>query len=150
MSQPHLHKSRSRLLGQRGMSLVEIMVVIAIIGLLMTVIAVNVTGFLDDANVSATKISITNVEKGLVGYSLKHRGKYPSSGEGLDAAKKYYPNQETPTDAWDQPFKYVSPGGNRSGNDGAQREYEITSYGKDGKEGGLDENADIHSWDMKN
>lgn len=149
MSPTPMNQSRSRLLGQRGMSLVEIMVVIAIIGLLMTVIAVNVTGFLDDANVSATKISINNIEKALIGYSVKHRGKYPSTGEGLDAAKKYYPNEETPTDAWDQPFKYYSPGTHGSGSKGGQRDYEIISYGKDGKEGGEDENADILSWDMK-
>ena len=47
--------SRSGVLAsRRGMSLVEIMVVIAIIGVLMTVIAVNVLGFLDDANADAT------------------------------------------------------------------------------------------------
>ncbi len=137
--------SRTRLLNnKKGMSLVEIMVVIAIIGVLMTVIAVNVTGYLDDANNSATKIEINNIEKALAAYSYKHKGKYPSTGEGLDAAKKYFPNNETPTDAWGQPFQYFSPGTH------GQHDYEIISLGKDGKEGGEDANEDILSWDMRN
>ncbi|GDX80468.1 type II secretion system protein GspG [Deltaproteobacteria bacterium] len=136
--------SRTRLLNnKKGMSLVEIMVVIAIIGVLMTVIAVNVTGYLDDANASATKIEINNIEKALAAYSYKHKGKYPTTGEGLDAAKKYFPNNETPTDAWGAPFQYFAPG--THGN----HDYEIISLGKDGKEGGEDSNADILSWDMR-
>ncbi len=134
---------RSRLIRNRkGMSLVEIMVVIAIIGVLMTVIAVNVTGFLDDANVSATKIQINNLDKALVAYAAKHKSKYPSTGEGLDAAKKYFPNDTTPSDAWGTPFQYFSPGTH------GKHDYEIISLGKDGKEGGEDSDADIHSWDM--
>ncbi len=134
---------RIRLINNRkGMSLVEIMVVIAIIGVLMTVIAVNVTGFLDDANVSSTKIQINNIEKALVAYSAKHKGKYPGTAEGLDAAKKYFPNSTTPSDAWGAPFRYYSPSGKNA--------YEIISLGKDGKEGGEDADADIYSWDMAN
>jgi general secretion pathway protein G len=136
-----MHKSRL-LANRKGMSLVEIMVVIAIIGVLMTVIAVNVTGFLDDANVSSTKIQINNLEKALVAYSAKHKGKYPSTAEGLDAAKKYFPNDTTPADAWGTPFQYYSPGSH------GKHAYEIISLGKDGKEGGEEADADIYSWDM--
>jgi general secretion pathway protein G len=116
--------------------------VIAIIGVLMTVIAVNVTGFLDDANASSTKIQINNLEKALVAYSAKHKGKYPSTSEGLDAAKKYFPNGTTPADAWGNPFQYYSPGTH------GKNAYEIISLGKDGKEGGEDADADIYSWAM--
>jgi general secretion pathway protein G len=108
----------------------------------MTVIAVNVTGFLDDANVSSTKIQINNIEKALVAYSTKHKGKYPSTAEGLDAAKKYFPNGTSPADAWGTPFQYYSPGTH------GKHDYEIISLGKDGKEGGEDADADIYSWDM--
>ncbi len=125
---------------RQGMSLVEIMIVIAIIGVLMTVIAVNVTGYLDDANASATRISMGNIDKALIAYSAKHKGRYPSTAEGLDAAKKYFPNNEVPTDAWGGPFQYFSPGTH------GQRDYEIISLGKDGKEGGEEANADIYSW----
>ena len=126
---------------RKGMSLVEIMVVIAIIGLLTTVVAVNVIGFYDDANVDATKIQIKSIEQVLMTYSTKHRGKFPSTSEGLDAAKKNFPNSTVPQDAWGNSFQYMSPG--RGG-----APYEIVSLGKDGKEGGEDANADISSATM--
>ncbi|MDP2309070.1 MAG: type II secretion system protein GspG [Pseudomonadota bacterium] len=125
---------------QRGMSLVEIMVVIAIIGVLMTVIAVNVLGFLDDANVSATEIQIKKMEESLVVYAAKHKGKFPSTGEGLAAVKKYLPDGEVPLDQWDNAFLYFSPGTH------GDHPYEIISLGKDGQEGGTDAAADITSY----
>jgi general secretion pathway protein G len=120
------------------MSLVEIMVVIAIIGVLMTVVAVNVVGYLDEANVDATKIQMKNMEQALTTFAAKHRGKFPTTGEGLDAAKKFFPNNTVPTDAWGNAFQYTSPGRNGS-------PYEILSLGKDGKDGGEEANADISS-----
>lgn len=128
------------LASRKGMSLVEIMVVIAIIGILMTVVAVNVVGYLDEANVSTTKIQIKNMESALTTYAAKHRGKYPSTGDGLDAAKKFFPNNDVPTDAWGNTFQYRSPG--------SSAPYEIISLGKDGKEGGEEANADINSATM--
>jgi general secretion pathway protein G len=128
------------LASRKGMSLVEIMVVIAIIGILMTVVAVNVVGYLDEANVSTTKIQIKNMESALTTYAAKHRGKYPSTGDGLDAAKKFFPNNDVPTDAWGNTFQYRSPG--------SSAPYEVISLGKDGKEGGEEANADINSATM--
>ena len=135
--------SAVRRAARRGMSLVEIMVVIAIIGILMTVVAVNVLGFLDDANVDATKIQMKKLEEGLVVYASKHKGRFPSTSEGLDVAKKYFPNNEVPTDAWGNAFQYFSPG-----SDG-NAPYEIKSLGKDGKEGGEEANADLRSTDRE-
>lgn len=125
---------------RRGMSLVEIMVVIAIIGILGSVVAVNVFGFLEDANRSAAKIQIQNLQKGLIAYAAKHKGKYPSSGEGLDAAKKYFENSEVPKDPWDGAYQYTAPGTH------GDHPYEIISYGKDGQEGGEGDDADVYSW----
>jgi len=125
-----------------GMSLVEIMVVIAIIGILMTVVAVNVSARFDDANRETTKIQINQIEQQLTMYSTKHKGKYPSTSEGLAAMKKYFPNEEVPQDSFGQDFLYFSPG--THGN----HPYEVISLGKDGKEGGEDANADIESWDL--
>jgi general secretion pathway protein G len=121
---------------REGMSLVEIMVVIAIIGVLMTVVAVNVLGSLDDANAKATRIQIKKIEEQLVVYAADHKGKFPSS---LEAIKKKLPNGEIPKDAWDNDFQYASPGGDN-------RPYDILSYGKDGQPGGSDANTDITSW----
>jgi general secretion pathway protein G len=125
---------------QRGMSLVEIMVVIAIIGVLMTVVAVNVLGALDRANADATKIQIKKIDEVLTMYAAKHKGKFPGTSEGLAAAKKYFPNSEVPTDAWGNSFQYYSPGTH------GDNQYELVSLGKDGREGGEDANSDIKSW----
>jgi general secretion pathway protein G len=141
MNAPHALLRSAARASRKGMSLVEIMVVIAIIGVLMTVVAVNVVGYLDEANVDATKIQIKNMEQALTTYAAKHRGKFPSTGEGLDVAKKFFSNNTVPTDAWGNAFQYTSPGRN-----GAS--YEIISLGKDGKDGGEDANADISSATM--
>ena len=135
--------SRAALGSRRGMSLTEIMVVIAIIGIVGSVIAVNVFSFLDDAAVDGTKIQIRNMEKGLIAYAAKHKGKFPSSSEGLDAAKKYFGDDgKVPQDQWGNNFQYYSPGTH------GDHAYEIISLGKDGKEGGEEANADIYSWSM--
>jgi general secretion pathway protein G len=120
------------------MSLVEIMVVIAIIGVLMTVIAVNVVGYLDDANVDATRIQIKKIEEALITFSARNRGKFPTTADGLQAAGRYFTNNEVPTDAWGNQFQYFSPGSGGS-------PYEIISLGKDGKDGGEGPDADISS-----
>ena len=56
--------TRSRRRSRLGLTLVEIMVVIAILGTLMTVLAVGLVGYLDEANVDATKLQITSVTRG--------------------------------------------------------------------------------------
>jgi general secretion pathway protein G len=127
-----------------GMTLVEIMVVITIIITLMSVLAVVVLGRLDEANADMTKIRIGQIEQALQMYAVKHKGKYPTTSQGLSAADKYMPTPgEVPTDAWGNEFQYFSPG-TRS-----QADYEIVSLGKDGKEGGDDANADIQSWNLE-
>lgn len=127
--------------GQTGLTIVEIMVVIAILGTLMTIVAVNVIGSLDEANVDATRLQIKKVEQGLQMYAAKNKGKFPSTSDGLEAAKKYFPDNKVPVDAWGNEFQYYSPG-SRSGGD-----YDIISLGKDGAEGGDGTNADIYSWE---
>ncbi len=125
-----------------GMSLVEIMVVIAIMGIVMTVVAVNVSARFQDASIQTTKIQMNAVDEQLMMYSTKHKGKYPSTSEGLAAMKKYFPNEEVPKDSFGNDFLYFSPGTHGS------HPYEVISLGADGKEGGEDANADINSWEM--
>lgn len=126
-----------------GMTLVEIMVVITIIITLMSVLAVVVLGRLDDANVDMTKIRIGQIEQALQMYAVKHKGKFPTTSDGLKSAGKYMPTPgEVPTDAWGNEFQYFSPG--THGN----ADYEIVSLGKDGKEGGEDADAEIQSWNL--
>ncbi|HND28746.1 MAG TPA: type II secretion system major pseudopilin GspG [Myxococcota bacterium] len=125
---------------REGMTLVEIMISLSIIGIVMTVLLVNVVGYLDSANQDATRITIRRVEDALMVYSSKHKGKYPSSSDGIAAVKNLLTNEEVPQDAWGRDFIYVSPG--THGN----HPYEIISLGKDGQEGGEGANADIQSW----
>lgn len=125
-----------------GLTLVEIMVVIAILGVLMTVLGGSLLGALDDSNVSATKLTMGKIDQALQIYAAKHKGKYPSTSEGLAAAAKYMSDGKVPQDAWGNDFQYFSPGTNSSA------PYELVSLGKDGQEGGEDSNADIQSWNL--
>jgi len=127
---------------RRGLTLVEIMVVMAILGVLMTVLGGAFMGMLDDGNVEATKLGIGKVEQALNVYAIKNRGKYPSTADGLEAAERYFGDGQVPVDAWGNPFQYYSPG-TRSDAD-----YEVISLGKDGEEGGEDADADINSWEL--
>jgi general secretion pathway protein G len=128
---------------RRGMTLVEIMVVITIIVSLMAVLAVNVLSRLGDAQRDQTKIQVRQVEQGLQMYAMRHKGKYPTTSDGLEAAAKYMPQSgEVPKDAWGNEFQYFSPGTH------GENEYEIVSLGRDGKEGGEDADADVLSWNL--
>jgi general secretion pathway protein G len=118
------------------------MVVIAILGVLMTVLGGSLLGALDDANVDATKLTMGKVDQALQIYAAKHRGKYPSTSDGLEAASKYMPDGKVPQDAWGFEFQYSSPGTNSSA------PYELLSLGKDGESGGEDSEADIQSWNL--
>lgn len=130
-----------------GFTLVELMVVIAIIGLLAALVLPSFMGQLDEAKVTSAKTQIKLFETALMQYKIKI-GKYPTTGEGLNAllnnssGRSFLQNVSAiPADPWGNQYQYVSPG--RSGHD-----YEIVSYGEDGTAGGTDLNADIVSWDL--
>lgn len=123
----------------RGMTLVEIMVVVAIIGMLMGTVGVYAYGRLEKARVSDTKMVIHSVEQALVHYQTDNSEGCPKSLSELQTQK--YLTKE-PKDAWGSPLIFVCPGTHNP--DSA----DITSLGKDKKEGGEGTNADIHSWDM--
>ena len=75
-------KTLARRALQRGMTLVEIMVVVVIIGLIAGVVSVQVFGQLEDANIKTAQTQIKSVENALDLYRLSNRG-YPSTAEGL-------------------------------------------------------------------
>ena len=135
------HAAR-RLRRDAGLTLIEIMVVIAILGLLMTVVAVNVAGSLQEGYVDTTKLQMEKIKGNLQMYAVKNKGKYPSTSEGLNAAAKYFPDNKVPSDAWGNEFQYYSPGTN------SDEPFELISLGRDGSEGGEDYDADIKSWEL--
>ncbi len=128
---------------RRGLTLIEIMVVIALLGVLGTVIAVNLTDALDDNSADAAKLQMKQIGSGLQMYALKNKGKYPGTSDGLDAAKKYFAGNKVPSDPWGNEYKYFSPGTH------SDARYELVSLGSDGKEGGEGHAADIKSWELE-
>jgi len=122
---------------RQGLTLVEIMVVVAILLSLTTVLAVNVKAAWDRAKVDETRLTMGTLDMALQGWAAQHRGTYPSTAEGLEAARPYLRSgaEEIPLDAWGRPFVYRSPAGDAA--------YAIASLGADGQEGGEDLDADL-------
>src|SRR5712672_2023509 len=131
--------------GERGFTLVEIIVVITIIALIMTLVGPRVLNYLSESKVKAAKIQIQSFSSALDLLFLD-TGRYPSSADGLVALVKptsslpgwngpYLKGGSLPNDPWGKPYLYRSP---------AERSaYEIVSYGADGQEGGTGTAADI-------
>lgn len=121
---------------RRGMTLVEIMVVVAIIGMLMGAVAVGAMSTLEKAKVKNTKAMIHTVEQALVHYQTDNTDSCPKALSELVAQK--YINKE-PKDEWGQPLIFTCPGVHNP--DSA----DIVSKGKDKQEGTAD---DIKSWEL--
>ena len=132
---------RPRTADERGFTLVELMVVIVIIGLLATIVAINVLPSGDKARVTRAKADIGTIEAGLDLYKLQN-GRYPTTSEGLGALVQpggaYLKGSGVPQDPWNRDYLYASPG--------QHGEADVWSLGADGKDGGEDTNADIGSW----
>ena len=132
---------------QSGMTLIEIMVVVAIIGLLAAVIGVYVVGAQKRAEREATIIQIRQLESALTLFRSEC-GRYPNDAEGLGALVKrpancarwqnYLRVPEVPRDPWNQEYEYYEPG--EHGQD-----VEVASRGGDGSLGTTD---DLVSWTM--
>ena len=117
---------------RRGMSLVEVMVVIAIILTLMSILAIGVFSIFGESQVQTTILTMGKVNERVEIYMLRKK-KPPSTGDGLSAA---FGGEQVPQDSWGNDFIYVSPG------PGGQA-YDIISLGSDGQEGGNGNAADI-------
>jgi general secretion pathway protein G len=123
--------SRNLLRNRRGMSLVEVMVVIAIILVLMSVVGFGALSIFQSSKIDTTMLTMGEVNKRVEIYALK-KGP-PSTSEGLKSA---FGGEDVPKDSWGNDFIYVSPGPN-----GAK--YDLISYGSDAQEGGTGNAADI-------
>ena len=116
-----------------GFTLLELLVVIVIIGLLAGYVAPRYFSQVGRSEVQVARAQIESLEKALDQYRLDNR-RYPTSEEGLAAVQPYL-KKTLPNDPWGRPYNYRIPGD--------KAEYEIFSYGRDGKPGGTGEDADI-------
>ena len=132
-----------------GFTLVELMVVIVIIGLLATIVALNVLPSGDKARIEKAKADIAQINGGLELYRLQ-MSTYPTTTQGLAAltnapagadASRYQRGgyiKRLPEDPWGRAYLYASPG--------QHGEADVWTLGADGKDGGEGINADIGSW----
>jgi len=128
---------------QKGFTLLEIMVVMIIIGTLVAIVAPRLIERADEAKVEATKAQMSNIAQALKLYHL-HNNHYPSSSEGIAAlvqpsagGKRYM--DRVPKDGWGKEFVYLFPG--------VHTEFDLMSYGADGRPGGSGFDADIGNWE---
>ena len=145
-------RTRPALRFQRGFTLIEIMVVVIIIGILAAIVAPNVIGRVDDAQITKAKAEIANIENAMKFYRLDNFA-YPTSEQGIDALvnKPADPNIKNwkpggylgrvPNDPWGNPYLYLNPGN--------QGEIDIYTLGADGRPGGEGINADIGNWSLE-
>ncbi len=135
---------------EEGFTLVELMVVIVILGLLATIVVLNVVPFGDKAKVTKAKADISTMEGALNAYQLQV-GNYPTTAQGLQALVSAPAGLADPSayqkggyikkiekDPWGHPYLYASPGQHGA--------FDVWSLGADGKEGGEGADADIGSW----
>jgi general secretion pathway protein G len=110
------------------------MVVLVIIGLLATVVIINVMPATDRAAQTRVRADLATIEQAIDMYRLENM-RYPTTQEGLNALVPNYVRR-LPNDPWNNSYVYVAPGPN-----GAP--FRIASLGADKSEGGSGENADI-------
>ena len=121
-----------------GFTLVELMVVIVILGLLATVVVINVMPAQDTARVKKAEADIALLEQAAEMYRLSKLD-YPTTDAGLQALVSEGFVKRLPEDPWGRPYQYAAPG--REG-----RAFDVFSLGADGREGGEGDDADLGNW----
>jgi general secretion pathway protein G len=138
-----------------GFTLLEIIVVVFIISLLVAIVAPKIIGRTDDARITEAKMQIKNFETALKLFKIDN-GFYPDTQQGLESLSEmpttgripvkyraggYLEQKKIPLDPWGGTYIYISPG--------MHGDFDILSYGADGREGGEGIDADIKSWDLQ-
>jgi general secretion pathway protein G len=137
---------------RRGFTLIELLVVIGVLGILAALVAPNVFRHVGSAKEVAARSQIELLGAALDAYRLDNDD-YPSSEQGLEALRREptsepvprnwrgpYLRKDIPVDPWGRPYLYASPGVANPWS------YDLVSYGRDGQEGGENEDADVSNW----
>lgn len=133
---------------QAGFTLLELLVVLAILGMLAALAAPRVMGLLGGARSDAARIQIGNLGTSLDLYRLES-GRYPTEQEGLSAlverpagytawAGPYLKRKDSLLDPWGRPYLYRYPG--------KHGEFDLFTLGADNRDGGEGENQDVVNW----
>ncbi|MFT4768634.1 MAG: general secretion pathway protein G [Glaciecola sp.] len=132
---------------QSGFTLMELLVVLAILGLLMSLVGPQVLKQLGGAKTKTALIQIRDLEQALEMYKLDV-GRYPNTAQGLEALVDKpgstagwngpYLKGDVPQDPWKQDYLYKYPG--------ERSELDVFSYGQNGSPGGDGEDADVGNW----
>ena len=136
-----------------GFTIIEVMAVIVIIGILASIVAVNVIGRINKARATATKANLKMLHSAVIQFKLD-TGRYPAEETGLQELIEqptdvtgwntggYLETTSLPKDAWGNEFIYqLLP---ESG-----KPFVIISYGANGEEGGEGYDADLYSTDAQ-
>jgi general secretion pathway protein G len=139
-NQLHIRRRRGRK-SRRGLTLIEILVVVTILGLIAGIVGITVAGQLEEAKVDTARVQIKNIGDALELYKVK-LNKYPSTAEGLQALTSppegRKPMMETiPDDPFGNPYLYISPGTHNPS------KFDLYSKGPDGV---ADTEDDITNW----
>ncbi|MEQ1755439.1 MAG: type II secretion system major pseudopilin GspG [Micropepsaceae bacterium] len=141
-------EAKTRTIAQAGYSLLELLVVLAILSLIIAIAAPRVIGYFESSKAKAAKIQIQNILTALDMYKMDNSG-YPTEPQGLKALVEkpegvaswngpYLTRADGINDPWGKPYFYKAPGLHGS--------VDISSLGADGKEGGTGEDQDLGSW----
>lgn len=132
---------------RHGMTLVEVLAVVVILGLLAATLAVGFSGAFGKGKQELAKTGIGQVVQRLETYYMD-QGAWPDLDTGLQVLAEasptsaYYLSPDNLQDPWARPYLYITPGPD-------EHPYEIVTYGADGKPGGEDENADVSSVSLR-
>jgi general secretion pathway protein G len=136
---------------RRAFTLIELMVVVVILGILATMVVPKVMSKPEQARRTKAKADICSIQTALNLFKAD-TGRFPTTAEGLQALvtnpgiKGYTSDgylERVPNDPWGNKYIYISPGVHH-------KDYDLKSRGKDGEDGGSDDNADIESWNLEN
>ncbi len=142
-------------LDDRGLTLIEIMVVMVILSILATLIVPRIMGRPEQARRVQARVQIESIETSLKLYRLDN-GHYPSTEQGLQALVEaptagqlprawreggYLEKGKVPKDPWGNEYVYLSPG--------VHGDCDLSSYGPDGEPGGEGKDEDINSWELE-